>query len=93
MALTTLSTEDRDRLKTVIDQCARMKLDIKDQNDSIKDLVANAAEAANIDKKVLMDAIKFEFKALTSENGKGTIEDTKEVLNDVEELLHVVLGK
>jgi len=89
MSLDALGTEDKGRLSEVVERCARMKMDIKDQNDSIKDLVANVSEETDVDKKTINSLIKFETNAMIDAN-KGTLELAKEALDDVEELSYVL---
>lgn len=88
MSINALSQDDVKKLREVIEKCARMKLEIKDQTDSINDLIKNVSEELDIEKKVLREAIKYEFKALT-DSGKGDIDEVKEMLDDAEELLHI----
>ncbi len=88
MSIAALSTDDKDRLKEVITKAAKMKLEAKDINDSVRDLIKNTAEQTGVEKKVIAAAVKYEFKALGSVEG-GDIEKDKEDLSDVEELLHV----
>ena len=89
MSLDALGSEDKVRLGEVVERCARMKMDIKDQNDSIKELVANVAEETDVDKKTINSLIKFETNAMIDAN-KGTLNQAKEALDDVEELSHVL---
>lgn len=89
MSLDALGSEDKTRLSEVVERCARMKMDIKDQNDSIKELVASVAEESDIDKKTINSLIKFETNAMIDAN-KGTLSQAKEALDDVEELAHVL---
>lgn len=89
MSLDALGSEDKVRLGEIVERCARMKMDIKEQNDAIKDLVANVAEETDVDKKTINSLIKFETNAMIDAN-KGTLSLAKEALDDVEELAHVL---
>lgn len=81
MALDALSSEDQRRLKEVVEKGLKVTQDIADLREGLSDTVKAVAVELNIEPRDLKEAIRLAFS--------GKIEDKKEAMSTVEEILHV----
>jgi hypothetical protein len=78
----TLSQEDTKKLKRTIDEGLKITQEVKDLKDGFKDVVKAVAEELQIKPALITRAIGAAFKA--------SLEEDKEAMNDVEEILAAV---
>lgn len=81
MSIEALSSHDVTKVKNVIDQGIKILQEIDDLRGGLKDTVKAIAEELDIKPALLNKAIKAAYKS--------NIEETKEIISDVEELLEV----
>lgn len=81
MSLDALSSEDRRRLKEVVEQGLKVTQEIQDLKEGLKETVKTVAEELSITPRDLNDAIRVAFK--------GSIAEKKESMSIVEEILHL----
>jgi len=84
MSLDTLSSEEKTKLKNVIDQGMKVLQEIEDLNGGLKDTVKAVADELSIKPALLSRALKAAYKA--------SIATDKEDFDTVEEIL-VVTGR
>lgn len=84
MSIEALSSEDRAKIKKLIEEGIRVKQEIADLNEGLKDVVKNVAADLSIAPKALNKAITMAFRS--------TLNEEKDTLNDVEEIL-VLAGR
>lgn len=82
MALEALSSEDKAKLKHVIEEGLKVTQEIEDLRGGLKDTVKAVADELNIKPAVLNKAIRAAFKS--------SIDEEKETIDEVEEVLHHV---
>lgn len=81
MALETLNDEGKRKLKQIIDEGIRIYQEIDDLKIGLKDTVKNISEELSIKPKVLNAAIRAAYK--------DTLDEQKETVNDIEEMLYL----
>lgn len=84
MSLNALSSADKQRLKSLIDDGVQTLTDIATMKEGLKETVENIAEELEIKKSVLNKALQVAFK--TSQN-KDKLSEHKEELDEVEQIL------
>ena len=77
-----LTPEDAKKLKRVIDEGVKLTQEVKDLKDGFRDTVKAVAEELNLKPKQVNKAIRLAFSA--------SLEEEKESMNDVEEILALV---
>ena len=86
MGIENLTPEDKARIKHVIKEGCDVLQAIKDQKESLNDLVNTVSKDLELSKKDLSMALKLAFKKRT----KGSaLEEEKETLDNVEILLDI----
>lgn len=84
MTLGVIGAGEKVRLASLINEGVQTLNDILALRDALKDTVDTVSEEMEIDKKVLNDAIKTAHK---SSQNKNPIEDRREALDEVEQVL------
>jgi predicted transcriptional regulator len=84
MSLNALSTADKQRLKTLIDEGVQTLTDINALKDGLKETIEGIADELEIKKSVLNKALQVAYK--TSQN-KNKLNETREELDEVEQVL------
>ena len=79
---TTLSTNDRLKLKNVVEEGLKVTQEVADLKEGLRDTVKAVAEELSIPVKDLNKAIRAAFKS--------SIDAEKESVDNVEEILHLV---
>jgi hypothetical protein len=82
MSNNTLTPEDTKKLKRVIDEGLKLTQDVKDMKEGFKDVVKAVAEELQLKPQIINRAIAAAFKA--------SLEEDKEAMNEVEEILAAV---
>lgn len=77
-----LSQEDTKKLKRVVDEGLKITQEVKDLKDGFKDVVKAVAEELQIKPALIGKAITAAFKA--------SLEEDKEAMSEVEEILAAV---
>lgn len=86
MSIESLSSEDNGKLRRAIEEGVKLKQRHKLEIESLNDLLKAVSEDLEIPVKVIKDAITADFKS--------SIEDMKQHIKDVEDILDVIkLGK
>lgn len=83
MALDAMTGEDKAKLKHVIEEGLKVTQEIDDLKGGLKDTVKAVADELNIKPAVINKAIRAAFKS-------GSIDEEKETMDEVEEVLHLV---
>lgn len=78
----TFTVDEQHRLAELVKQGVKIKQEVKDLNDSLKDTIKSVAETLDIDAKLLRKAVNSAFK-------QDIAEKALEV-NEVEELLEML---
>lgn len=84
MTISVLDAGEKVRLTALINEGVQTLSDIQALKDSLKDTVDTVSEEMEIDKKVLNTAIRTAWK---STQNKNPLEDTREALDEVEQVL------
>lgn len=84
MSISSLSTADKQRLKTLMDEGVQTLTDIAALKDGLKETIETIADELEIKKSVLNKALMVAFK--TSQN-KDKLTESKEELDEVEQIL------
>lgn len=79
----TISDHQKTRIKDFITQGIRIKQEVKDLNDAVKDLAKTIGEEISVKPAVLTKALSIAFK------GTEKAEEEREQFTDVEEILAV----
>lgn len=79
MPLTNLSNEDLKNLKGVVNEGVKINQEISDLKEGLKDTVKNLSKDLDIPVKTINRAIQIKFK--------DSLEDDKEAVSEIEELL------
>lgn len=82
----TLSSDDQTKLKNTIREAIKVKQELKDLTDGLKDVIKNVSEELDIPAKLINKAITIEFKRL--ENSQA-LEEAVEELDSVGEILEI----
>ena len=77
-----LSPEEQKQLKKIIDEGVMIKQEVKDRQDSLKDLVKDFADKTGMKAKEINKAIAAKFK--------DNLQDMKEETQKVEDILEMV---
>lgn len=77
-----LSPEEQKQLKKIIDEGVMIKQEVKDRQDSLKDLVKEFAERTGMKAKEINKAINTKFK--------DNLKDIQEETSNVEAILEVI---
>jgi hypothetical protein len=77
-----LSPEEQKQLKKIIDEGVMIKQEVKDRQDSLKDLVKDFADKTGMKTKEINKAIAAKFK--------DNLQDMKEETQKVEDILEMV---
>jgi hypothetical protein len=77
-----LSPEEQKQLKKIIDEGVMIKQEVKDRQDSLKDLVKEFADKTGMKAKEINKAIAAKFK--------DNLQDMKEETQKVEDILEMV---
>ena len=84
MSIGSLSSGDKARLQSLINEGVQAMVDIAAMKDSLKETIENIAEELDIKKTVLNKAITIAFK--NSQN-KDKLTESREELDEVEQVL------
>jgi len=87
MTLPTLSSDDLRKLKEVIDEGVKVKTEIKDLNDGLKDTVKHIGDELGIKAADINKAIRIAHKKTEEPDA---LEREQETLSTVEEILGLV---
>ena len=90
MSIPALNNDELVKLRDLISKGTATLQEIDDLKGGLKDVIANVAEELNIDKKVLNSAVSTNYKLMRD---SAAIEDRKEALTDVEELIEIYNGR
>lgn len=82
MNITGLTSEDKSKLKHVVNEGLKVTQEVEDLKGALNDTVKAVAEELGIKPSAINKAIRAAFKA--------NIADTREELDNVEEILNVV---
>lgn len=85
MTIGTISPADKARLQHLVTDGIQAMTDIAAIKESLKETIESIAEELEIKKNVLNKAIKVAYK---NSLNKDEIKDSREVLDEVEEILH-----
>lgn len=87
MSLPTLSSDEQNKLKTVIDEGVKVKTEVADLNGGLKDVVKHVADELGIKAADINRAIKIAHKRAEEPDA---LEKEQETLDIVGEILQVV---
>lgn len=84
MSLSALSSADKQRLKTLIDEGVQVLGDVESLKEGLKDTINTISEELSIKKTVLNKAIKVAYK---NSQSKNNLNESREELDEVEQIL------
>lgn len=84
MSIGSLSSADKTKLQTLVNEGVQVMIDVANLKEGLKETVENVAEELDIKKNVLNKAITIAFK--NSQN-KDKLTESREELDEVEQIL------
>jgi hypothetical protein len=90
MALNALSHDEILKLRNTVVEAVKVKQEIQVLNEGLRDVVKHVAEELELNVSELNTAIKIAFK---QQENPDTLQDEKDKLDTVEEILQVVLTR
>lgn len=84
MSIGNLSSADKARIKSLIDEGVQTLTDISTMKEGLKDVITSIAEDLEIDKRVLNKALQVAYK---SSQNKDKLQETRDEIDEVEQVL------
>lgn len=82
MALPPLGNDEKEKLRNLIDEGVQVEQDVADMKEGLRETVKAVCEELDLDKATINKAIKAAYKA--------NLQDSKDQLSDVEDVLKTV---